>query len=154
MFFIIHLLAAIMMSMRPVLYLIAFDKYKINAVYWDGYFYFIFFCVFFFSLSEVPALNTRLTTNPPEEESVSFHKLSYLGHMKVSAPRSETEALRAMSSMRAHCSAPITVTLYVPNVAEGSVRWVQSSELLSRLDKILQQDRDSCVGVFLWMYII
>lgn len=77
--------------------------------------------------TEVPALDTRLTTNPPEEESVSFHKLSYLGHMKVSAPRSETEALRAMSSMRAHCSAPITVTLYVPNVAEGSVRIMDQS---------------------------
>ncbi|XP_071984864.1 rab GTPase-activating protein 1-like isoform X1 [Engystomops pustulosus] len=72
--------------------------------------------------TEIPAQNIRPTANPPEEESVSFHKLSYLGHMKVSAPRSETEALRAMSSMRAHCSAPITVTLYVPNVAEGSVR--------------------------------
>ncbi|XP_056388006.1 rab GTPase-activating protein 1-like isoform X2 [Hyla sarda] len=77
--------------------------------------------------TEVPAQSTRLATNPPEEESVSFHKLSYLGHMKVSAPRSETEALRAMSSMRAHCSAPITVTLYVPNVAEGSVRIMDQS---------------------------
>ncbi|KAM3915576.1 rab GTPase-activating protein 1-like isoform 2-T3 [Leptodactylus fuscus] len=77
--------------------------------------------------TEVPAQNPRLATNPPEEESVSFHKLSYLGHMKVSAPRSETEALRAMSSMRAHCSAPITVTLYVPNVAEGSVRIMDQS---------------------------
>ncbi|KAG9483035.1 hypothetical protein GDO78_009133 [Eleutherodactylus coqui] len=77
--------------------------------------------------TEVPAQDTRLATNPPEEESVSFHKLSYLGHMKVSAPRSETEALRAMSSMRAHCSAPITVTLYVPNVAEGSVRIMDQS---------------------------
>ncbi|XP_073499497.1 rab GTPase-activating protein 1-like isoform X1 [Phyllobates terribilis] len=77
--------------------------------------------------TEVPAQNTRPATNPPEEESVSFHKLSYLGHMKVSAPRSETEALRAMSSMRAQCSAPITVTLYVPNVAEGSVRIVDQS---------------------------
>ncbi|CAJ0947188.1 unnamed protein product [Ranitomeya imitator] len=77
--------------------------------------------------TEVPAQNTRASTNPPEEESVSFHKLSYLGHMKVSAPRSETEALRAMSSMRAHCSAPITVTVYVPNVAEGSVRILDQS---------------------------
>ncbi|XP_077133926.1 rab GTPase-activating protein 1-like isoform X1 [Ranitomeya variabilis] len=77
--------------------------------------------------TEVPAQNTRAATNPPEEESVSFHKLSYLGHMKVSAPRSETEALRAMSSMRAHCSAPITVTVYVPNVAEGSVRILDQS---------------------------
>ncbi|KAM4022794.1 rab GTPase-activating protein 1-like isoform 2-T3 [Anomaloglossus baeobatrachus] len=77
--------------------------------------------------TEVPAQSTRPATNPPEEESVSFHKLSYLGHMKVSAPRSETEALRAMSSMRAQCSAPITVTLYVPNVAEGSVRIVDQS---------------------------
>ncbi|XP_073419714.1 rab GTPase-activating protein 1-like isoform X2 [Dendrobates tinctorius] len=72
--------------------------------------------------TEVPAQDTRAAANPPEEESVSFHKLSYLGHMKVSAPRSETEALRAMSSMRAHCSAPIIVTVYVPNVSEGSVR--------------------------------
>ncbi|XP_040262667.1 rab GTPase-activating protein 1-like isoform X1 [Bufo bufo] len=77
--------------------------------------------------TEVPAQNTSLAANPPEEESVSFHKLSYLGHMKVSAPRSETEALRAMSSMRADCSAPITVTLYVPNVAEGSVRIMDQS---------------------------
>ncbi|XP_069837751.1 rab GTPase-activating protein 1-like isoform X2 [Dendropsophus ebraccatus] len=77
--------------------------------------------------TEVPVQSPRLTANPPEEESVSFHKLSYLGHMKVSAPRSETEALRAMSSMRTHCSSPITVTLYVPNVAEGSVRIMDQS---------------------------
>ncbi|XP_018411051.1 PREDICTED: rab GTPase-activating protein 1-like isoform X2 [Nanorana parkeri] len=77
--------------------------------------------------TEVPAQNGSTSTNPPEEESVSFHKLSYLGHMKVSAPRSETEAIRAMASMRAHCSSAVTVTLYVPNVPEGSVRIMDQS---------------------------
>lgn len=77
--------------------------------------------------TEVPAQNGSASTNPPEEESVSFHKLSYLGHMKVSAPRSETEALRAMASMRAHCSSAVIVTLYVPNVPEGSVRIMDQS---------------------------
>ncbi|XP_040216332.1 rab GTPase-activating protein 1-like isoform X2 [Rana temporaria] len=77
--------------------------------------------------TEVPAQNGSTSTNPPEEESVSFHKLSYLGHMKVSAPRSETEAVRAMASMRATCSSAVTVTLYVPNVPEGSVRIMDQS---------------------------
>ncbi|KAM5147926.1 rab GTPase-activating protein 1-like isoform 1-T1 [Mantella aurantiaca] len=77
--------------------------------------------------TEVPAQNGSTSTNPPEEESVSFHKLSYLGHVKVSAPRSETEALRAMAAMRAQCSSAVTVTLYVPNVPEGSVRIVDQS---------------------------
>ncbi|KAM9326267.1 rab GTPase-activating protein 1-like isoform 1-T1 [Gastrophryne carolinensis] len=77
--------------------------------------------------TEVPAQFDNMSANPPEEESVSFHKLSYLGCMKVSAPRSETEALRAMASMRSHSSSPVTVTLYVPNVPEGSVRIMDQS---------------------------
>lgn len=57
-----------------------------------------------------------------EEDSVLFNKLTYLGCMKVSSPRSEVEALRAMATMRASSQYPFAVTLYVPNVPEGSVR--------------------------------
>ncbi|KAM8930923.1 rab GTPase-activating protein 1-like isoform 1-T1 [Pelodytes ibericus] len=77
--------------------------------------------------TEVPTQDNSTASNPPEEESVLFHKLSYLGCMKVSAPRNETEALRAMASMRAQCLTPVTVTLYVPNVPEGSVRIISQT---------------------------
>ncbi|XP_051042026.1 rab GTPase-activating protein 1-like [Phodopus roborovskii] len=63
----------------------------------------------------------------PEEDSVLFNKLSYLGCMKVSSPRSEVEALRAMATMRASSQCPFAVTLYVPNVPEGSVRIIDQS---------------------------
>ncbi|XP_041518682.1 rab GTPase-activating protein 1-like isoform X1 [Microtus oregoni] len=63
----------------------------------------------------------------PEEDSVLFNKLTYLGFMKVSSPRSEVEALRAMATMRASSQCPFAVTLYVPNVPEGSVRIIDQS---------------------------
>ncbi|XP_028720309.1 rab GTPase-activating protein 1-like isoform X1 [Peromyscus leucopus] len=62
-----------------------------------------------------------------EEDSVLFNKLTYLGCMKVSSPRSEVEALRAMATMRASSQYPFAVTLYVPNVPEGSVRIIDQS---------------------------
>ncbi|KAM4861346.1 rab GTPase-activating protein 1-like isoform 2-T3 [Thomomys bottae] len=66
----------------------------------------------------------------PEEDSVLFNKLTYLGYMKVSSPRNEVEALRAMAIMRSSSQNPFPVTLYVPNVPEGSVRIInQSSDL-------------------------
>eukprot|EP00079_Xenopus_tropicalis_P024118 XP_012816646.1 PREDICTED: rab GTPase-activating protein 1-like isoform X2 [Xenopus tropicalis] len=77
--------------------------------------------------TELPVQSTTVLSHPPEEESVSFHKLCYLGCMKVSAPRNEIEALRAMASMKAQCIAPITVTLYVPNIPEGSVRIIDQT---------------------------
>lgn len=58
----------------------------------------------------------------PEEDSVLFNKLTYLGCMKVSSPRNEVEALRAMATMKSFSQYPSLVTLYVPNVPEGSVR--------------------------------
>ncbi|OCT85063.1 uncharacterized protein LOC379167 isoform X1 [Xenopus laevis] len=77
--------------------------------------------------TELPVQSIGALSHPPEEESVSFHKLCYLGCMKVSAPRNEIEALRAMASMKAQCVAPITVTLYVPNIPEGSVRIIDQT---------------------------
>uniref|UniRef100_A0A8C3Q0Z5 Rab GTPase-activating protein 1-like n=1 Tax=Chrysolophus pictus TaxID=9089 RepID=A0A8C3Q0Z5_CHRPC len=64
---------------------------------------------------------------PLEEDSVLFNKLTYLGCMKVSAPRNEPEALRAMANMKSSSQAPLSVTLYVPNVPEGSVRIIDQS---------------------------
>ncbi|XP_023566093.1 rab GTPase-activating protein 1-like isoform X2 [Octodon degus] len=63
----------------------------------------------------------------PEEDSVLFNKLTYLGCMKVSSPRNEVEALRAMATMRSSSQNPFPVTLYVPNVPEGSVRIIDQS---------------------------
>ncbi|MEE6496035.1 hypothetical protein FKM82_002209, partial [Ascaphus truei] len=78
--------------------------------------------------TEVPVQNpTTLSSNPLEEDSVLFNKLTYLGCMKVSAPRNEPEALRAMASMKTQCVTPISVTLYVPNVPEGSVRIINQT---------------------------
>uniref|UniRef100_A0A8C2LVC6 RAB GTPase activating protein 1-like n=1 Tax=Cricetulus griseus TaxID=10029 RepID=A0A8C2LVC6_CRIGR len=68
----------------------------------------------------------------PEEDSVLFNKLIYLGCMKVSSPRSEVEALRAMATMRASSQYPFAVTLYVPNVPEGSVRIIDQSSNVER----------------------
>ncbi|KAF7241321.1 Rab GTPase-activating protein 1-like, partial [Varanus komodoensis] len=61
-------------------------------------------------------------TVPSEEDSVLFNKLTYLGCMKVSAPRSETEALCAMAALKNSSHLPLPVTLYVPNSPDGSVR--------------------------------
>ncbi|XP_048968220.1 rab GTPase-activating protein 1-like isoform X5 [Canis lupus dingo] len=63
----------------------------------------------------------------PEEDSVLFNKLTYLGCMKVSSPRNEVEALRAMATMKSSSHHPFPVTLYVPNVPEGSVRIIDQS---------------------------
>ncbi|KAH0618241.1 hypothetical protein JD844_017256 [Phrynosoma platyrhinos] len=67
--------------------------------------------------------------NPPntEEDSVLFNKLTYLGCMKVSAPRSESEALCAMAALKNSSDSPFPVTLYVPNIPDGSVRIIDQS---------------------------
>lgn len=59
-----------------------------------------------------------------EEDSVQFSKLSYLGCTWVKAPRNETEAQKAMATLRAESAIPIPVTLYVPNSPDGCVRSV------------------------------
>ncbi|XP_041915458.1 rab GTPase-activating protein 1 isoform X1 [Alosa sapidissima] len=59
---------------------------------------------------------------PPDEDSVVFSKLTYLGCASVNAPRSEVEALRMMSILRSQCQLPLDVTLSVPVVSEGTVR--------------------------------
>lgn len=78
--------------------------------------------------------NTEISTARPssptglsEEDSVLFNKLTYLGCMKVSSPRNEVEALRAMATMRLSSQYPFPVTLYVPNVPDGSVRIIDQS---------------------------
>uniref|UniRef100_A0A8C7NYL9 Rab-GAP TBC domain-containing protein n=1 Tax=Oncorhynchus mykiss TaxID=8022 RepID=A0A8C7NYL9_ONCMY len=63
----------------------------------------------------------------PEEDSVQFSKLSYLGCTWVKAPRSEPEAQRAMTTLRAESAIPIPVTLHVPNVPGGCVRIVDQA---------------------------
>lgn len=62
------------------------------------------------------------TTPVPDEDSVVFSKLTYLGCASVNAPRSEVEALRMISILRSQCQGPLDVTLSVPNVSEGTVR--------------------------------
>ncbi|KAJ7993233.1 hypothetical protein DPEC_G00270320 [Dallia pectoralis] len=62
-----------------------------------------------------------------EEDSVQFSKLSYLGCTWVKAPRSEPEALKAMTTLRAESAVPIPVTLYVPNGPGGCVRIVDQA---------------------------
>lgn len=55
-----------------------------------------------------------------------FSQLTYLGCASVNAPRSEVEALRMMSILRGQCQVPLDVTLSVPGVSEGTVRyWVR-----------------------------
>ncbi|NXI17276.1 RBG1L protein, partial [Irena cyanogastra] len=76
----------------------------------------------FSSFSEISALRPSSPSEPLEEDSVLFNKLTYLGCTKVSAPRNEPEALRAMANMKCSSQAPLPVTLYVPNIPEGSVR--------------------------------
>ncbi|NXK88889.1 RBG1L protein, partial [Formicarius rufipectus] len=79
------------------------------------------------SFSEVSAPRPCCPGEPREEDSVLFNKLTYLGCTKVSAPRSEPEALHAMANMKASSPAPLPVTLYVPNIPEGSVRIIDQS---------------------------
>uniref|UniRef100_A0A673JVS5 Rab GTPase-activating protein 1-like n=1 Tax=Sinocyclocheilus rhinocerous TaxID=307959 RepID=A0A673JVS5_9TELE len=62
-----------------------------------------------------------------EEESVQFSKLSYLGCTWVKAPRNETEAQKAMATLRAESAIPIPVTLHVPNCPDGCVRIVDQA---------------------------
>uniref|UniRef100_A0A673XH15 Rab GTPase-activating protein 1 n=1 Tax=Salmo trutta TaxID=8032 RepID=A0A673XH15_SALTR len=58
----------------------------------------------------------------PDEDSVVFNKLTYLGCASVNAPRSEVEALCMMTVLRGQCQLPLDVTLSVPGVSEGTVR--------------------------------
>ncbi|KAG8010645.1 Rab GTPase-activating protein 1 [Nibea albiflora] len=58
----------------------------------------------------------------PDEDSVVFSQLTYLGCASVNAPRSEVEALRMMCILRSQCQVPLDVTLSVPGVSEGTVR--------------------------------
>lgn len=74
------------------------------------------------SFSEISAPRPFFPGEPLEEDSVLFNKLIYLGCTKVSAPRNEPEALHAMANMKSSSQASLPVTLYVPNVPEGSVR--------------------------------
>ncbi|NWR51937.1 RBG1L protein, partial [Regulus satrapa] len=76
----------------------------------------------FSSFSEISAPRPCSPSEPLEEDSVLFNKLTYLGCTKVSAPRNEPEALHAMANMKSSSQAPLPVTLYVPNIPEGSVR--------------------------------
>lgn len=64
-----------------------------------------------------------------DEDSVVFSKLTYLGCASVNAPRSEVEALRMMSILRGQCQISLDVTLSVPNVSEGTVRYGVGSSL-------------------------
>lgn len=59
----------------------------------------------------------------PDEDSVVFSQLTYLGCASVNAPRSEVEALRMMCILRSQCQVPLDVTLSVPGVSEGTVRY-------------------------------
>ncbi|KAG8447870.1 hypothetical protein GDO86_015108, partial [Hymenochirus boettgeri] len=65
---------------------------------------------------------SELFSSAPDEDSVVFSKLTYLGCASVNAPRSEVEALRMMSILRGQCQNSLDVTLSVPNVSEGTVR--------------------------------
>uniref|UniRef100_A0AAY4BT88 Rab GTPase-activating protein 1-like n=1 Tax=Denticeps clupeoides TaxID=299321 RepID=A0AAY4BT88_9TELE len=74
------------------------------------------------------AFSTEATEGPvPEEDSVQFSKLSYLGCTWVKAPRSESEAQKAMATLQAESAIPIPVTLHVPNVPDGCVRIVDQA---------------------------
>ncbi|XP_040466488.1 rab GTPase-activating protein 1-like isoform X2 [Falco naumanni] len=79
------------------------------------------------STTEISAPRPSSPSEPLEEDSVLFNKLTYLGCTKVSAPRNEPEALRAMANMKSSSQAPLPVTLYVPNIPEGSVRIIDQS---------------------------
>ncbi|NXY71821.1 RBG1L protein, partial [Glareola pratincola] len=79
------------------------------------------------SFSEISAPRPSSPSEPLEEDSVLFNKLTYLGSTKVSAPRNEPEALHAMANMKSSSRAPLPVTLYVPNIPEGSVRIIDQS---------------------------
>uniref|UniRef100_A0A8C7IXK8 Rab GTPase-activating protein 1 n=1 Tax=Oncorhynchus kisutch TaxID=8019 RepID=A0A8C7IXK8_ONCKI len=70
-----------------------------------------------------PSVAEQAPSTPiPDEDSVVFNKLTYLGCASVNAPRSEVEALRMMTILRGQCQLPLDVTLSVPGVSEGTVR--------------------------------
>ncbi|XP_067323759.1 rab GTPase-activating protein 1-like isoform X2 [Anolis sagrei] len=73
------------------------------------------------------SMKLQLNPSNTEEDSVLFNKLTYLGCMKVSAPRSESEALSAMAALKTSSESPFPVTLYVPNIPDGSVRIIDQS---------------------------
>ncbi|NXD86354.1 RBG1L protein, partial [Halcyon senegalensis] len=77
--------------------------------------------------SAISAPRPPSPSEPLEEDSVLFNKLTYLGFTKVSAPRNEPEALHAMANLKSSSQAPLPVTLYVPNIPEGSVRIINQS---------------------------
>ncbi|KAM9009337.1 rab GTPase-activating protein 1-like isoform 1-T4 [Ara ararauna] len=79
------------------------------------------------STTEISAQRPFFPGEPLEEDSVLFNKLTYLGCTKVSAPRNEAEALHAMANMKSSSQASLPVTLYVPNIPEGSVRIINQS---------------------------
>ncbi|KAM6414970.1 rab GTPase-activating protein 1-like isoform 2-T3 [Rhynochetos jubatus] len=79
------------------------------------------------SATEICAPRPPSPSEPLEEDSVLFNKLTYLGCTKVSAPRNEPEALHAMTNMKSSSQTPLPVTLYVPNIPEGSVRIIDQS---------------------------
>uniref|UniRef100_A0A3Q2YLE9 Rab GTPase-activating protein 1 n=1 Tax=Hippocampus comes TaxID=109280 RepID=A0A3Q2YLE9_HIPCM len=68
------------------------------------------------------AQESELNDPIPDEDSVVFSQLTYLGCASVNAPRSEVEALRMMDILRGQCQLPLDVTLCVPGVSEGTVR--------------------------------
>ncbi|XP_041648306.1 rab GTPase-activating protein 1-like [Cheilinus undulatus] len=70
---------------------------------------------------------TPSSPTAPEEDSVQFNKLSYLGCTWVKAPRNEAEAQRAMATLRAESAIPIPITLHVPCGPDGSVRIVDQA---------------------------
>uniref|UniRef100_A0A673J1F9 Rab GTPase-activating protein 1-like n=1 Tax=Sinocyclocheilus rhinocerous TaxID=307959 RepID=A0A673J1F9_9TELE len=67
------------------------------------------------------------SSTEPEEDSVQFSQLSYLGCTWVKAPRNETEAQKAMATLRAESAIPIPITLHVPNGPDGCVRIVDQA---------------------------
>lgn len=69
-------------------------------------------------------VSTEASVEAQEEDSVQFSKLSYLGCTWVKAPRNESEAQKAMATLRAESAIPIPVTLHVPNGPDGCVRSV------------------------------
>ncbi|XP_039204886.1 rab GTPase-activating protein 1-like isoform X3 [Crotalus tigris] len=78
-------------------------------------------------ITESSLQTSHSLTVPLEEDSVLFNKLLYLGCMKVSAPRSEAEALCAMATLKNSNHSPSPVTLYLPNIPDGSVRIIDQS---------------------------
>uniref|UniRef100_A0A8C1Y072 Rab GTPase-activating protein 1 n=1 Tax=Cyprinus carpio TaxID=7962 RepID=A0A8C1Y072_CYPCA len=71
------------------------------------------------------------------EDSVVFSKLTYLGCASVNAPRSEVEALRMVSILRSQCQMPLDVSLSVPGVSEGTVRYTSTEIANYPIYKIL-----------------